>query len=214
MGLAWTSMGGAALYVESILENALSASSRPGLERTGNLKNVMKESTVIAYSFAKGLLAQKFPDNKFFEKAKVHLHCPEGAVQKDGPSAGVTMATSLLSLALGKGVGPTVAMTGELTVTGKVLRIGGLREKTVAARRAGAERIIFPMDNMSDWIELPENIKEGIQGHAASWYSDIFDLVFPDLDHDLANTIWKKQLREPKKRKEHENDDDSSDDDD
>lgn len=156
MGLAWTSMGGAALYVESILENALSHSSRPGLERTGNLKNVMKESTVIAYSFAKGLLARKFPDNKFFEKAKVHLHCPEGAVQKDGPSAGVTMATSLLSLALGKGVGPTVAMTGELTVTGKVLRIGGLREKTVAARRAGAEKIIFPIDNMSDWIELPE----------------------------------------------------------
>lgn len=156
MGLAWTSMGGAALYVESILENALSASSRPGLERTGNLKTVMKESTLIAYSFAKGLLAQKFPNNKFFEKAKVHLHCPEGAVQKDGPSAGVTMATSLLSLALGRGVGPTVAMTGELTVTGKVLRIGGLREKTVAARRAGAERIIFPVDNMSDWIELPE----------------------------------------------------------
>ncbi|CAO1603688.1 ATP-dependent Lon protease pim1 [Xanthoria calcicola] len=202
MGLAWTSMGGAALYVESILENALSASSRPGLERTGNLKNVMRESTLIAYSFAKGLLARKFPDNKFFEKAKVHLHCPEGAVQKDGPSAGVTMATSLLSLALGRGVGPTVAMTGELTVTGKVLRIGGLREKTVAARRAGAERIIFPMDNMSDWIELPENIKEGIHGHAASWYSDIFDLVFPDLDPHRANTIWKKQLREPKKRKE------------
>ncbi|KAI4244117.1 MAG: hypothetical protein L6R40_003101 [Gallowayella cf. fulva] len=201
MGLAWTSMGGAALYVESILENALSHSSRPGLERTGNLKNVMKESTVIAYSFAKGLLARKFPDNKFFEKAKVHLHCPEGAVQKDGPSAGVTMATSLLSLALGKGVGPTVAMTGELTVTGKVLRIGGLREKTVAARRAGAEKIIFPIDNMSDWIELPENIKEGIEGHAASWYSDIFDLVFPDLDHDAANHLWKDQLREPEKTK-------------
>lgn len=84
MGLAWTSMGGAALYVESILENALSASSRPGLERTGNLKNVMKESTVIAYSFAKSLMAKNFPENKFFEKARLHLHCPEGAVQKDG----------------------------------------------------------------------------------------------------------------------------------
>ncbi|KAI4171070.1 MAG: hypothetical protein LQ343_004482 [Gyalolechia ehrenbergii] len=206
MGLAWTSMGGAALYVESILENALSASSRPGLERTGNLKNVMRESTLIAYSFAKGLMAREFPGNKFFEKAKVHLHCPEGAVQKDGPSAGVTMATSLLSLALGKGVGPTVAMTGELTVTGKVLRIGGLREKTVAARRAGAERIIFPADNMSDWIELPENIKEGIQGHAANWYSDVFDLVFPDLDREAANYVWKEQLKEttsaPKKSDE------------
>ena len=156
MGLAWTSMGGAALYVESILENALNFASRPGLERTGNLKNVMKESTVIAYSFAKSVLARLFPENKFFEKAKVHLHCPEGAVQKDGPSAGITMATSLLSLALNKPLDPTIAMTGELTVTGKVLRIGGLREKTVAARRAGAKTIIFPADNTSDWLELPE----------------------------------------------------------
>lgn len=156
MGLAWTSMGGAALYVESILENVLSSTSRPGLERTGNLKNVMKESTIIAYSFAKSMFARLFPENKFFDKAKVHLHCPEGAVQKDGPSAGITMATSLLSLALNQPLNPTIAMTGELTVTGKVLRIGGLREKTVAARRAGAKTIIFPADNMSDWLELPE----------------------------------------------------------
>ena len=84
MGLAWTSLGGAALYVESILETTFSASSRPGLERTGNLKNVMKESTIIAYSFAKSVMARMFPENRFFEKAKIHLHCPEGAVQKDG----------------------------------------------------------------------------------------------------------------------------------
>jgi Lon-like ATP-dependent protease len=156
MGLAWTSMGGAALYVESILESALSYSSRPGLERTGNLKAVMKESTTIAYSFAKSLMATKFPENRFFDHARIHLHCPEGAVQKDGPSAGITMATSLLSLALGKSIDATVAMTGELTVTGKVLRIGGLREKTVAARRAGATKILFPRDNWGDWCELPE----------------------------------------------------------
>ena len=156
MGLAWTQMGGAALYVESILETALSYSSRPGLERTGNLKNVMKESTLIAYSFAKGLMARRYTGNKFFEKARIHLHCPEGAVQKDGPSAGITMATSLLSLAMGRALDPTIAMTGELTVTGKVLRIGGLREKTVAARRAGARMIVFPRDNLSDWLELPE----------------------------------------------------------
>ena len=156
MGLAWTSMGGAALYVESILESALSHSSRPGLERTGNLKAVMKESTTIAYSFAKGLLAARFPGNRFFDHARIHLHCPEGAVQKDGPSAGITMATSLLSLALRKSIDATVAMTGELTVTGKVLRIGGLREKTVAARRAGAKHIVFPRDNWGDWAELPE----------------------------------------------------------
>lgn len=156
MGLAWTSMGGAALYIESILESVLSHSSRPGLQRTGNLKDVMKESTSIAYSFAKSLLASKFPENKFFDHAKVHLHCPEGAVQKDGPSAGITMATSFLSLAMNKELDPQLAMTGELTVTGKVLRIGGLREKTVAARRAGCTRILFPKDNWGDWCELPE----------------------------------------------------------
>lgn len=156
MGLAWTSMGGAALYVESILESALSHSSRPGLERTGNLKPVMKESTSIAYSFAKHVMATQFPDNLFFDHAKIHLHCPEGAVQKDGPSAGITMATSLLSLAMNRQVDPALAMTGELTVTGKVLRIGGLREKTVAARRAGCSKILFPKDNWGDWCELPE----------------------------------------------------------
>lgn len=156
MGLAWTQMGGAALYVESILESALTPSSRPGLATTGNLRSVMKESTSIAYSFAKSVMAKNFPENHFFDKARLHLHCPEGAVQKDGPSAGITMATSLLSLALDRPLDPTIAMTGELTVTGKVLRIGGLREKTVAARRAGSKMIIFPDDNISDWLELPE----------------------------------------------------------
>lgn len=156
MGLAWTQMGGAALYVESILESALTPSSRPGLTTTGNLQAVMKESTSIAYSFAKSVMAKNFPENHFFDRAKLHLHCPEGAVQKDGPSAGITMATSLLSLALDTPLDPTIAMTGELTVTGKVLRIGGLREKTVAARRAGSKMIIFPEDNTSDWLELPE----------------------------------------------------------
>jgi Lon-like ATP-dependent protease len=156
MGLAWTQLGGAAMYVEAILQAALKPSSRPSFEITGNLKTVMKESSTIAYSFAKSLMAKEFPDNHFLEKAKIHVHVPEGAVQKDGPSAGVTMATSLLSLALDTPVDPAVAMTGELTLTGKVLRIGGLREKTVAARRAGCKMIIFPQDNISDWLELPE----------------------------------------------------------
>lgn len=225
MGLAWTSMGGAALYVESILEKALSANTSPGLERTGSLKNVMKESTVVAYSFAKSLLAREFPKNKFFEHAQIHLHCPEGATPKDGPSAGITMATSLLGLALNTKVKEGVAMTGELTVTGKVLRIGGLREKTVAARRAGATTVIFPADNMSDWLELPEvctsvsvllelnsmlmnlqNIKQGIEGRPVSWYHEVFDLVFPGLDKDASNKLWEKELKSKKgdrKRKEY-----------
>ncbi|PWW73469.1 ATP-dependent protease La [Tuber magnatum] len=210
MGLAWTQMGGAALYVESILETALTPSSHPALERTGNLKSVMKESTLVAYAFARSMMVQKFPENHFFDKAKVHLHCPEGAVPKDGPSAGITMATSLLSLALDHKINPTIAMTGELTVTGKVLRIGGLREKAVAARRSGAKTIIFPVDNMSDWLELPENIKEGLEGLSVSWYGDVFDLVFKDLDKDRARNLWQEQLKEenPDKKASDEHDDD------
>ncbi|KAG0640862.1 putative Lon protease [Tuber brumale] len=210
MGLAWTQMGGAALYVESILETALTPSSRPALERTGNLKTVMNESTLVAYAFSKSMMSQKFPQNHFFDKARVHLHCPEGAVPKDGPSAGITMATSLLSLALDHKIDPTIAMTGELTVTGKVLRIGGLREKAVAARRSGAKTIIFPVDNMSDWLELPENIKEGLEGLSASWYGDVFDLVFKDLDKDRARNLWQEQLkgedRNTKASDEHDDD--------
>ncbi|MBE7180214.1 MAG: endopeptidase La, partial [Terriglobus roseus] len=222
MGLAWTQMGGAALYVESILETALAHSSRAGLERTGNLKPVMKESAQIAYSFAKSVLARRFPDNKFFEHARIHLHCPEGAVQKDGPSAGITMASSLLSLALDTPLNPTIAMTGELTVTGKVLRIGGLREKTVAARRAGATMIMFPRDNLSDWLELPEvstlrfcgrrganrwqNIKEGIEGKPVDWYSDVFETIFPDVDRARANGLWSEQLKKPSKDAERSRD--------
>ncbi|KUI69127.1 hypothetical protein VM1G_03874 [Cytospora mali] len=197
MGLAWTQMGGAAMYVESILQSSLKPKSTGGLEITGNLKTVMKESSTIAYSFAKSVVANKFPQNHFFDHAKIHVHVPEGAVQKDGPSAGVTMATSLLSLAFETPVDPTVAMTGELTLTGKVLRIGGLREKTVAARRAGCKMIIFPADNTSDWLELPENIKEGIEGRPASWYNEIFDLIFPNLDHEKANTDKASQYKGP-----------------
>ncbi|KAL1645939.1 ATP-dependent Lon protease pim1 [Didymella pomorum] len=211
MGLAWTSMGGSALYIESILQNALSASSHPGLERTGSLRDVMKESTGVAYSYAKSVLAREFPKNRFFEHARLHLHCPEGAVPKDGPSAGITMASSFLSLALDTQIKDGVAMTGELTLTGKVLRIGGLREKTVAARRAGAKMVIFPKDNLSDWLELPENIKEGITGHPVEWYSQVFALIFPDLNKEAANKLWEKELKAKKgdkKRKEQKRKDD------
>ncbi|KAL2108813.1 hypothetical protein VUR80DRAFT_3353 [Thermomyces stellatus] len=207
-GLAWTQMGGAAMYVESILQAPLRPDSRPSLNITGNLKSVMKESSSIAHSFTKAFMVRKFPDNHFMQRAKVHLHVPEGSVPKDGPSAGITMATSLLSLALETPVLPTVAMTGELTLTGKVLRIGGLREKTVAARRAGCEMIIFPQDNLSDWIELPENIKQGIEGRPVTWYDEIFDLVFPNLDREAANRCrvceWAQQHKGEAKAEQEE----------
>ncbi|SMN18490.1 similar to Saccharomyces cerevisiae YBL022C PIM1 ATP-dependent Lon protease, involved in degradation of misfolded proteins in mitochondria [Maudiozyma saulgeensis] len=208
MGLAWTSMGGCSLYVESVLEQPLHNCKHPTLERTGQLGDVMKESSRLAYSFSKMFLANKFPENRFFQQASIHLHCPEGATPKDGPSAGVTMATSFLSLALNRSIEPTVAMTGELTLTGKVLRIGGLREKAVAAKRSGAKTIIFPKDNWSDWEELPANVKEGLTPLPADWYGDIFKKLFPDVSTEEGNAVWASEfaLLDAKKNKDHGDD--------
>ncbi|KAJ1995397.1 ATP-dependent Lon protease pim1 [Coemansia spiralis] len=187
MGLAWTSMGGSALYIESVVESTLSlengessdnSSSHSGrLHTTGQLGDVMKESSVLAYTYVRSLLNKRDPENKFFRKNIIHLHVPEGATPKDGPSAGVTMTTALLSLALNRPVKPDVAMTGELTLTGRVLKIGGLKEKTIAARRSGVKRILFPKANMADWEELPANVKEGIEGCPIEWYKQIPPLV-------------------------------------
>lgn len=204
MGLAWTNMGGCSLYVESILEQPLHNCRHPTLERTGQLGDVMKESSHLAYSFSKMFLAKRFPENRFFEKASIHLHCPEGATPKDGPSAGITMATSFLSLALNKSIDPTVAMTGELTLTGKVLRIGGLREKAVAAKRSGAKTIIFPADNMSDWEELPSNVKKGLEPVPADWYSDVFKRLFSSVSKEDGNNVWQSEFKIiDEKEKEH-----------
>ncbi|KAF9949412.1 ATP-dependent Lon protease pim1 [Mortierella alpina] len=216
MGLAWTSMGGSALYIESCLDGGLSEKSRPNFLRTGQMGDVMKESTSIAYTFAKNLVGRRFPENRFFNKAAIHLHVPEGATPKDGPSAGITMTTSLLSLALNKPLDPTIAMTGELTLTGKVLKIGGLKEKTIAAKRSGVKILIFPQANLSDWEELPENVKEGVTGVPAAWYEDVYKVVFGDTISEVdGNQVWRKELpggdeaeddvdnREPRKSETH-----------
>ncbi|KAI9245732.1 ATP-dependent protease La [Helicostylum pulchrum] len=196
MGLAWTSMGGTSLYIESVLESSLGPKSTPHLSKTGQLGDVMKESTSIAYTFAKSLMATHFPKNKFFDKAKVHLHCPAGAVPKDGPSAGVTMTTALVSLALNRPVGSNIAMTGELTVTGKVLKIGGLKEKTIAAKRSKVDTILFPKDNQADWDELPDYIKEGLTGVPCDTYKDVYDVVFGDVKKEEAENVWGTLLNE------------------
>ncbi|KAI9498574.1 Lon protease C-terminal proteolytic domain-containing protein [Zychaea mexicana] len=195
MGLAWTSMGGSSLYIESVLESSLTPKSTPNLSKTGQLGDVMKESTSIAYTYAKSLMATRFPKNKFFEKARLHLHCPAGAVPKDGPSAGVTMVTSLVSLALNKSVSPNIAMTGELTVTGRVLKIGGLKEKTIAAKRSKIDTILFPKDNLSDWEELADHIKEGMTGIPVEYYEDVFKVCFPDVSKDKAENVWAHVLK-------------------
>ncbi|KAF8944146.1 ATP-dependent Lon protease pim1 [Haplosporangium bisporale] len=188
-------MGGSALYIESCLDGGLSEKSRPNFLRTGQMGDVMKESTSIAYTFAKNLVGRRFPENRFFNKAAIHLHVPEGATPKDGPSAGITMTTSLLSLALNRPLDPTVAMTGELTLTGKVLKIGGLKEKTIAAKRSGVKTLIFPQANLSDWEELPENVKEGVHGVPAAWYEDVYKVVFGDsVSEEEGNHVWQKEL--------------------
>ncbi|KAJ2801542.1 ATP-dependent Lon protease pim1 [Coemansia guatemalensis] len=185
MGLAWTSMGGSALYIESVVETTAEAKDAGGAERgphgqlhtTGQLGEVMKESSTLAYTFARSLMTRRHPENNFFNNNVIHLHVPEGATPKDGPSAGVTMATALLSLAFNKPIKQDVAMTGELTLTGRVLKIGGLKEKTIAARRSGVKRILFPKANIADWEELPENVKKGIEGCPIEWYEQIPPLV-------------------------------------
>lgn len=194
MGLGVTSNGGSTLYVESVLEQPLSPESHAGMSQTGQLGSTMKESSNIAYSFARMFVGKNFPENRFFERARIHLHCPEGAIPKDGPSAGITMATSLLSLALNHPLEPTIAMTGELTLTGKVLRIGGLKEKSVAAKRSGAKTIFFPKDNLADWEDMPDNIKEGLEPVPVSWYSEVFDRAFAGIDREAVNHLWSKQF--------------------
>ena len=161
-GLAWTSMGGAVLYIEAQPVGRRPSAARdaeggaeggggggggPSVMRTGQLGDVMKESVTIAHTFARSFLAGVEPENGFLDEARLHLHVPEGATPKDGPSAGVTMATSMLSLALGRAARSDLAMTGELSLTGRVLPIGGVKEKLIAARRAGVKHVIFPKAN-------------------------------------------------------------------
>ncbi len=174
MGLAWTSMGGATLYVEAIRV----PHEKTEMKLTGQAGDVMKESSMIAWSYIQSALDKYAPGIPFFEKTQVHLHIPEGATPKDGPSAGVTMATALLSLLKNQPILQDLGMTGELTLTGKILAIGGVKEKLIAARRSKAKVLIFPQDNRRDYDELPKNIKEGIKVHFVNHFDEVFDVAF------------------------------------
>jgi len=189
MGLAWTAMGGSALYIETVLASTSSPGKDSDAERqsgsgmgrlqvTGNMKEVMSESCQIAHTFAKCKLQSWDPTNDFFRKSHLHLHVSEGATPKDGPSAGITMVTALLSQALDRPVRSNLAMTGEVSLTGKVLQIGGVKEKTIAARRSGVTCLIFPAANKTDFAELPGHLKEGLEVHFAENYDDVFDIAF------------------------------------
>ncbi|PFH33951.1 Lon protease family protein [Besnoitia besnoiti] len=216
MGLAWTQMGGATLYVEAIgrrpretprrsepdkqaktgeegaeeedetkkgsrasrKARAAAGGGEGSFKVTGQLGAVMSESSEIALTFCRMFVRLVEPNNSFLETAYIHLHVPEGATPKDGPSAGITMATALVSLALDKPVLPDVAMTGELTLTGKVLKIGGVKEKVIAARRENVKTLIFPKANEREFAELPAHITEGLQVHFAATYDDVYQAAF------------------------------------
>ncbi len=175
-GLAWTSMGGTTLQIEA---TAMLAKGK-GFKQTGQLGKVMVESSEIAYSYVMAHLKEYGVAEDFFDNHFVHLHVPAGATPKDGPSAGVTMTTALLSMITGKPVKKKLGMTGELTLTGRVLPIGGLKEKTIASRRAGLKTLIFPEGNRKDFEELPEYLKEGLEVHFASEYNDVFPIALGD----------------------------------
>ena len=173
-GLAWTSMGGATLPIEATRIHTLNR----GFKLTGQLGDVMKESAEIAYSYVSSNLKTYKGDPTYFDQAFVHMHVPEGATPKDGPSAGVTIASALLSLARNKAPKKGVAMTGELTLTGQVLAIGGVREKVIAARRQKIHELILPEANRGSYQELPDYLKEGITVHFAKRYSDVAKVLF------------------------------------
>lgn len=174
-GLAWTALGGATLYIETIKV----AGEKTEMKLTGQAGSVMKESSEIAWSYLHSTLNKYAPNFTFFEKSQVHMHIPEGATPKDGPSAGITMVTAMLSLLTATPVLSDLGMTGEITLTGRVLPIGGVKEKLVAARRSGLKAVIFPKENTRDYVELPEYVKEGIDIHFVENYDEVFEIAFP-----------------------------------
>ena len=173
-GLAWTAMGGATLDIEATLVH----SKNRGFKLTGQLGDVMRESAEIAYSYVAGHLADYGASKEYFDEAFVHLHVPEGATPKDGPSAGITMATALLSLARGKRMKRPLAMTGELTLTGRVLPVGGIREKIIAARRSGIKEIILPAAVRGEFDELPSYIPQGMRFHFVENFCEVAAIAF------------------------------------
>jgi len=168
--LAWTQFGGEILFVE-----ATKMPGRKSLTLTGNLGEVMKESVQTALSYVRSNSEKLGLPKNFFDRLDIHVHVPSGAIPKDGPSAGVTMATALASLLTGRKVKPKLAMTGEVTLRGDVLPIGGLKEKSLAAYRAGIEIVILPKDNQKDMVEIPKEIKDKVKFVFASTVDEVME---------------------------------------
>lgn len=183
IGLAWTSVGGEILFIESILSRG-----KGKLTLSGQLGDVMKESASAALTYVKAMASLLAIPHKMFEQLDLHVHVPAGAVPKDGPSAGVAMLTSLASVFTQRKVKDRLAMTGEITLRGRVLPVGGIKEKILAARRAGIKEVILCEKNRKDIEEIEDSLLKGITVHYVSWAKEVLDLALE------AKVVQKSQL--------------------
>ncbi|XP_014247529.1 lon protease homolog, mitochondrial-like [Cimex lectularius] len=190
MGLAWTAMGGSTFYVETALnrlpgsntiveKNKNEKTTDGSLEVTGHLGQIMKESARISLTVAKNYMLKIDPKNDFLMKNHIHLHIPEGAVPKDGPSGGIAIVTALLSLAMNKPIRQDITMTGEVSLKGNVIAVGGIKEKIMAAKRVGVNCVILPDENKKDFNDLPAYVTKGLEVHFVNFYEDVYKLAFP-----------------------------------
>ncbi|MBE0489907.1 MAG: endopeptidase La, partial [Halomonas sp.] len=171
-GLAWTSVGGELLYIESVL-----TPGKGRINKTGSLGDVMKESVSAAQTVVRARALSLGIDPERFEKEDLHIHVPEGATPKDGPSAGVAMVTAMVSAYTGRPVRCDVAMTGEVNLRGEVMPIGGLKEKLLAARRGGIKTVLVPEENRRDLKEVPDNIKEALDIRPVRWIDEVLEVA-------------------------------------
>jgi len=183
-GLAWTPVGGDVLFVE-----ATTMPGGKGFKYTGQLGEVMQESAQIALSYVRSRAEALEIDGAFFNDHEIHLHVPAGATPKDGPSAGVTMATALASLLLGRPTRSNVAMTGELTLGGKVLPVGGIKDKMLAAHRIGVNTVILPKKNEQDLDDLPEEIREQMTFHLVEHMDEVLEQALEPGEQPEANGV-------------------------
>ena len=173
-GLAWTAVGGVTLEVQGVL-----IPGKGTLNLTGTLGNVMKESAEVAFTYVKSNFEKYHINEKdFLENKNIHLHFPEGATPKDGPSAGITITTAILSVLTGREIRQDIAMTGEITITGEVLAIGGVKEKVIGAHRAGIREVILPEDNRADITEIPHEVAKDMKINFVKSYDEVENLVF------------------------------------
>lgn len=195
-GLAWTSVGGEILFIET----SLSKGKAGKLTLTGNLGDVMKESAVIALEYVKAHADALGIDSNIFNNWNIHIHVPEGATPKDGPSAGITIATSIASAITQRKVRKNTAMTGEITLRGKVLPVGGIKEKILAAKRAGITDIVMCCENEKDIIEIPEKYRKGVTFHYVENVQDVWNFALTDelVDHPIDFTINEESSNDKK----------------